>query len=93
MIDHVLLFDGPVIAPGARLGPMADVVVHKQVSLLALLRGAQHACHNAGASAGARKRLCACRLARQPLVPLTRLRFYRWAATSPRSWGRGTTSG
>ena len=43
MIDHVLLFDGPVIAPGARLGPMADVVVHKQVSLLPLLRGAQHA--------------------------------------------------
>ena len=85
MIDHVLLFDGPVIAPGARLGPMADVVVHKQVSLLALLRGAQHAC----------QRLCACRLARQPRVsgiPLTRLRFYRWAATSPRSWG-GTTSG
>ena len=89
MIDHVLLFDGPVIAPGARLGPMADVVVHKQVSLLALLRGAQHA----GASAGARKRLCACRLARQPRVPLTRMRFYRWAATFPRSWGRGTTSG
>ena len=43
MIDHVLLFDGPVIAPGARLGPMADVVMHKQVSLLPLLRGAQHA--------------------------------------------------
>jgi hypothetical protein len=43
MIDHVLLFDGPVIAPGARLGPMADVVLHKQVSLLVLLRGAQHA--------------------------------------------------
>ena len=43
MIDHVLLFDGPVIAPGARLGPMADVMVHKQVSLLPLLRGAQHA--------------------------------------------------
>ena len=43
MIDHVLLFDGPVIAPGARLGPMSDVVLHKQVSLLVLLRGAQHA--------------------------------------------------